>query len=39
MGDFNIDLSHSIEINSSYTTTHLNKSKTDNNSDKFLNIH
>ena len=38
MGDFNIDLSHSIEINSSYTT-HLNKNKIDNNnSDKFLNI-
>ena len=38
MGDFNIDLSHSIEINSSYTT-HLNKNKIDNNnSDTFLNI-
>ena len=38
MGDFNIDLSHSIEINSSYTS-HLNKNKIDNNnSDKFLNI-
>ena len=39
MGDFNIDLTHSIENNSPYTTTHLNKNKSvNNNSDKFLNI-
>ena len=38
MGDFNIDLSHSIGINPSCTTTHVNKNKIDNNGDKFLNI-
>ena len=35
MGDFNIDLSHYVETNSSDTTTHLNEN---NNSDKFVNM-